>query len=98
METLQIGKKTWLLYLYGGSLFNETKSEDHGKTELRDAGGLKAGDVVRVQVNIGERTLQFFLNEKPLGGKVTMKLQENELQHLVPALCLYNLYDAAKFV
>ncbi len=86
------------MYLHDGNIWNETKREDHANTELKQAGGGKAGDVIRGQVNIGERTLKFFLNEKPLGGKVTLKLQGNELQLLVPALDLYQLNDAVEFV
>ena len=90
--------KTWMLYLYDGQMYNERRLQEHAKKDIQKAGGVKAGDVIGVQVNSNERTLQFYLNEKPLGATVILTLQENELQHLVPALDLCNLNDAVEFI
>ena len=51
-----------------------------------------------VQVNMDERSLLFFLNEKQLGKKVTLTLHGKEQAHHAPAVDLYSLNYAVEFI
>ena len=50
------GERSRMLHLSDGRLFMERSErvEDHAITELQQSGGVQAGDVIRVQLNMDE--------------------------------------------
>ena len=75
---------TWMLCFLDGFLWNSGRQVQQ-LADVTVVSQLKAGDVIGVQVDMHSLSIEFFINEVPVGAKFTLPLKPEDLTHLVPA-------------
>ena len=79
----------FMFYCGNGGLYN-SGNKIHQLIDVKVHGGNRVGDVIGVEVNMKEHSLQFYVNGVAAGAQIPLPFTAVQLAHLAPAVDLHH--------